>query len=114
MNSIDVKEKQRLQEWASAHSDDSIFDRRCKDDEDSYFISRNTEDTYIMKYKFESIPQLQEKMEMVCGDEIERQTQKLLAITAFKCRTALSEDIQETDINTGVDRGKLPEFTYAF
>lgn len=114
MNSINLKERQMLCEWASVHSDDSIFERKSKKDEDSYFIARDTEDTYIMKYKFESIPQLQEKIEAVCGDKIDRQTQKLLAITAFKCKTSFLDSMQETGEKSSVDRGKLPEFTYAF
>ncbi|MDE6626710.1 MAG: hypothetical protein K2K56_10150 [Lachnospiraceae bacterium] len=114
MNSINIKERQMLQEWASVHSDENIFDRRCKVDENSYFVSRNREDTYIMKYKFETIAQLQENIKRICGDEIDLQTQKLLAIAAFKCKASQVEDTHEANAKNNVDRGKLPEFTYAF
>ena len=114
MNSIDLREKQMIQKWASVHSDDAVFDERFKADKDSYFMSRSGQDTYIMKYEFESIPQLQEKIAVVCGDKIDRQMQKMMAIAAFKCREQFADNMQETDTDGGVDRGNLPEFTYAF
>ena len=67
-----------------------------------------------MKYKFESIPQLQESIGTICSAGMDEQIQKLLAIAAFKCKPVLLEDMRETDTNNSVDRGRLPEFTYAF
>ncbi len=114
MNSTNIKERQMLQEWAAANSDSGALDKESAENEDTYFITRKRVDTYMMQYKFENIPQLQEGIAKVCGDQIDPKTQKLLAVAAFKCRKTQSEDTQTTEMKNSVDRGKLPEFTYAF
>lgn len=114
MSSIDVKEKQLLQEWAAANSDGNVFEQRSHTDTESYFITRNNESTYIMPYQFDTIPQLQEKIAEVSGETIDLQLQKRLAVTAFKCRLSLTQDSGEEEDRKRADRGKLPEFTYAF
>lgn len=114
MNSIDIREKDLLQEWAAANSDGEIFEKRCSEDMDSYFITRKEEDTYIMSYQFETIPQLQQMINNVCAEQIDVQRQKLLSIAAFKCRETPEENSDEGEKRESVDRGKLPEFTYAF
>lgn len=114
MSLTNMKERQMLQEWSEVHSDEGIFDQRYETNVDSYFITRSREDTYIMKYKFENIPQLQESIGAICSAGMDEHMQKLLAIAAFKCKPVLLEDKQGTETNNGVDRGRLPEFTYAF
>ncbi len=114
MSSIDIREKNLLQEWAAANSDGEIFEKRCSTDKDSYFITREVEDTYMMPYRFETIPQLQQMIADLCIGEIDVQNQKLLSIAAFKCREVQQEDSKAGEEHKRVDRGKLPEFTYAF
>ena len=111
MNLINVKEKKLLQEWAAKNSDREVFDQRSNFDTDSYFITRSSEDTYIVPYKFESIPQLQEKIVEVCGEKIDMQQQKLLCVAAFKCRVEPNKNFYKEE--KSITSGKLPEFTYA-
>ena len=90
--------------------------KRCSTDRDSYFITREEEDTYMRPYRFETIPQLQQMIANLCTGEKDVQNQKLLSIAAFKCREV---EVRQEDLGAGeehkrVDRGKLPEFTYAF
>jgi len=114
MSSIDIREKSLLREWAAANSDREIFEKRRLCDSESYFITRKREDTYIIPYQCETIPQLQQMINDVCMSEIDIQRQKMLSIAAFKCRETLEEDISGEEKKESVDRGKLPEFTYAF
>ncbi len=114
MHSIDIKEKKLLQEWAAANRDEQVFEQRSSSSMDSYFLTRNSEETYIMPYKFKTIPEFQERIKEVCGAEIDPQRQKLLAITAFKCRAVAEEKSHEEQKKENTNKGKLPEFTYAF
>lgn len=114
MSSIDIREKSLLKEWAAANSDENSFERKGDAGAASYFLTRENEETYIMPYKFETIPQLQRMINDVSAERIDAQRQTLLSIAAFKCRETIGEDTAEEKRQTGVDRGKLPEFTYAF
>ena len=117
MHSIDIKEKKLLQEWAAANRDEQVFEQRSSSSMDSYFLTRNNEETYIMPYKFKTIPEFQERITEVWRGgpaEIDPQRQKLLAIAAFKCRAVAEEKPHEEQKKENTNKGKLPEFTYAF
>lgn len=111
MNLTNIKEKKLLQEWAAQNSNNEAFDQRSNVDAGSYFITRKSEDTYIVSYKIETIPQLQGKIIEVCGEKMGLQQQELLCVAAFKCRMSHNKNSYKEKKN--INNGMLPEFTYA-
>lgn len=131
MNSINEKVKGEFLEWAKNNEDKEAFPRISKE-KDSYYINRNSEETYMMEYSFKTIAELREALEKYSGLADEQQMLKRMAVEVCRNRFKSASEMDNDKINlqiipkapNAIDEGKekkefdgekvLPEFIYIF
>lgn len=113
MNSINIKEKDLLQEWAKRNGDNSIFEKEAG--KDSYFVERGQDLTEIWNYQFSTIGELKNIISAIIGSDIESDLEKLIVVSAFKCKN-LTGKISASDVRSAEQENdeKIPEYIYVF
>ncbi len=104
--------------WARENKDESIFPL-ISEGEDSYYITRNSEETYLMEYSFHNMAWLKESLKKYAGLSSDLQMLKKLTVTICQNRFIGNLQIHEDRISREkkeVQDGKktLPEFIYVF
>lgn len=107
MHSTDGREKKQLLEWAQRQGQNTF---ESDDNRESYFIERNTDNTYIIEYDFSTIADLKALMDTISGAKIPDEIKHMLAVAAFRAKPEMS-DLQQTISN---EQKNIPEFIYAF
>ena len=118
MSSIDGKTKEELYKWALQHEDKRIFSVASVE-EDSYYIARHSEDTYMMEYSFENIAELRRALEEYAGLSLDSEMMQMLLVRICQGRyknrveayTGSSEEIPREEKG---GTAELPEFVYVF
>jgi hypothetical protein len=118
MNLIDESIVEKLSRWAELNEDKNVFPT-INEDEDSYYINRNSNQTYIMEYSFKTLQEVKESLNKFSGLS-DNDSEILKIITVEMCQERFKGKIEES----GVDMGKvkdygnkksvLPEFVYVF
>lgn len=104
MNLIDENEKMRLKSWASKNADNKLFDLEDLNEKESYWISRKDEDSYIIEYDFQNLPEFESTCEKVLKKRFDQEVQRIISIAVFKGMPQ-----EESNIND-----ELPEYRYTF
>lgn len=119
MSLIDEKMMQILLEWAKENEDRNIFPMISGED-DSYYIDRNSEETYMMEYSFETMAELKKVLEEYSGLSESPELLKMITIETCKNRAGKSmkaygrrDDGREKKSEQD-DKATLPEFIYVF
>lgn len=118
MSLIDKKVIEEFSTWAEKNGDKHIFPEICKE-EGSYYIDRNSEETYMMDYSFETVVELKELLMKYGGLAEESQMLNNLTVEIYKNRYIRSSVINVDDVGNrkevSIDEEKkLPEFIYVF
>ncbi len=131
MSLINGEAAGELWEWARENEDRSIFPQISKG-EASYYMNRNSEETYIMEYSFKTIAELKALLERHSGLSEEPQMLKKMAVEVCQNRfrgsmdtgadsshagtkTEAHKEMKKPEIKKEPDDEKvLPEFIYVF
>lgn len=108
------KEKQMLYEWGKANGASYHFPQIDKA-EKSYYIRRETEDSYIREYGFETLPELVKELDTMWGNEEAMQSiKKVVGVAAIKNKPVevIQKSIEKDKKDEREDR--LPAFIYNF
>lgn len=106
-------------EWAEENGDNNIFPD-ISNDEDSYYISRETEETYLMEYTFQNMAWLKEALQKYSGLSPDSQILKELAVKICQNKSSNNLEIRRSTFDRErreeVEENKkiLPEFIYVF
>lgn len=104
-----------LSAWAKKNEDKSIFPVISKA-ESSYYIDRKSDETYMMEYSFETMPELKTLIEAYSGLTDDPQMLRRLVVEIMQNRF---EDKLEMPVLADSNRDKnvnkvLPDFVYRF
>lgn len=101
--------------WAEKSEDKSIFPMISKE-EDSYYIDRETEETYMMEYSFETMAELKNLINAYSGLADDPQMLRKLVVEIMQNRFKSQLEMQESlkSNKTQDDNKNLPEFVYVF
>lgn len=103
--------------WAERNEDKDIYPHISKE-EDSYYVNRKAEETYMMEYAIRTMEDLQNQLEKFCGISLDSYVLKKLIILMcqYKYRDELvvnrSENYAERVDNEDDTDRTLPEFVY--
>lgn len=109
MNSTDKHELDLLSEWASRNENKHIFLAASNEDEDSFWMTRENEDSYIMAYDFRTLPEFEKLCLNIFGKKFDKEIQRIISVAAFKH----SGDYEEMQKKEKTD-DRLPEHIYVF
>lgn len=96
--------------WAGKNEDKHIFPVIDKE-ESSYYIDRESEDTYMMPYSFETVAELKKLMEEYSGLSEDLQMLNKLTVEIYKARFRGKKAVEEESAGK---KTELPEFVYVF
>lgn len=119
MNSINEKAIEDLLVWAKEREDRHVFPEISKE-ETSYYINRESEETYIMEYSFKALAELRYGLEKNSGLATEPELLKKLTIEICqnrylpKLRVNANQENFSGDSERNDERQDLPEYVYAF
>lgn len=121
MSLINEKVIEKFAEWAIENEDRDVF-AQASEKEPSYYITRDSKETYMMEYSFNTAVELQKALEEYCGVQLDSAMLKMLVIEICqnrlenKLETYVEENGNSTlkEIKVKDDEAKLPEFIYIF
>lgn len=118
MNLIEEEVVKVFSVWAGMNEDKYIFPAINKE-QTSYYINRESEETYIMDYSFESVAELRDLIANYCGLSEESQILNKLTLEIYKnrFRGKLVSDVGDVKNDTKEvqsEQVELPEFVYVF
>lgn len=105
--------------WAKENKDNNIFSE-ISEEEDSYYINRNSEETYLMEYSFQNMAWLKEALEECSGLSADSQMLKNMTVEIcqkkFESNPEIREHLVSEKKEEKVQESKktLPEFVYVF
>lgn len=107
-----------LLEWAKENENRDVFPL-ISEQESSYYICHNTEETYMMEYSFESAIALKAALEKYSRKPMDVQMLNKMIIAAYQNRYTAARDEsvserQEEKLNSDDGKSELPEYIYAF
>lgn len=109
MNSINDNEVNRLLIWASENENKNVF-LTDNDQEETFWKTKEQQDTYIMEYDFKTIPEFEKFCDFVFQKEVDRKIQRIVSVAAFKH----SKDYETDQDKREKAADKLPEHIYVF
>lgn len=83
MSSINDKIIEEFSTWAGQNENKKIFPQISKDKE-SYYIDRVSEETYMMEYSFNTMPELRSALETYSGLADDSQMLRMLTINIYQ------------------------------
>ncbi len=115
MNSISEKTIEEFAIWAKKNEDKNIFPL-ISADEDSYYIKRESDDTYIMKYSIETLMELRQALEVHGGLSDSPEMLKMLTVEVCQDRYKSTLRANKEDKRKKAYKGEkaLPEYVYVF
>lgn len=119
MSLINEKVIEEFSTWAEENENRHIFPE-ISNAEDSYYINRDTEETYMMEYSFKTLPELKSALEQYSGLSSDPQMLKKLTVEIcqdrFRSKLDTNGNKDNISPNTKVSEGKqtLPEYVYVF
>lgn len=117
MSLINEKVIEEFAEWAKENEDRKIFPE-ISENENSYYIDRKSEDTYMTEYSFKTVAELKKELEKYSGLPADSQILKKLTVeicqNRFRSKLEMNVDnkMQSEKVNDG--KKTLPEFIYVF
>ncbi len=119
MNLISEKEAAFFSSWAKEKKDEKCF-AEIEKEKSSYYIDRDSEETYIMEYSFRNMEELKKLLRQYGTPD--QEPELLKALTIAICRNGPGS--VQSSMNCGKKQGQgclaedkekiLPEYTYVF
>lgn len=119
MSLINEVDMERFSAWAAKNEDRNIFSVISTEVE-SYYIDRNSEETYIMEYSFRTLQELRQALELYSGLGEDEEMLKMMTIAVckyrFKCDMQIRkfEDSRQEEKKTKNGEKSLPDYIYVF
>lgn len=119
MSSISETDIEIFSEWATKNEDKNIFPYICKE-EKSYYLDRNSEETYMMDYSFQTLAELKKALKQYSGLEDDEEMLKMMTIEICKYRFKCNMEIHKFEDNRQEQRKikngekTLPDYIYVF
>lgn len=118
MNLISGQFVNDISEWAEENEDKSAFPSICERT-DSYYISHNSEETYMMEYSFETVAAFKKALERYSRSSMDARLIDKMIVAMYQNRFTgvQNENIpgeQEEKWNPADGKGQLPEYIYVF
>lgn len=108
MNLTDKREVKKLLEWVAENDRESLLINDEK--KESYWKTREREDTYIMPYDFRTIQEFEKMCDLIWGKEAAKEIQRTVSIAAFSSRA----DYERRHTQRESAMEKMPEYIYVF
>ncbi len=119
MSLINEKVMQEFAVWAETNEDKNIFPA-IAGEEESYYIKRDSEETYMIEYSFRTLAELKKALEEHSGLSTDPEMLKMLTIEICQDRYKSELNIHKED-DKSKERKRvqdsektLPEFVYVF
>ncbi len=109
-NMVIDNERMRIQQWAVLNANKNIFQEYADESEETYWKSREKEDTYIMMYDFETVPEFEKLCTTFLPGILDKEIQRVISVAVFKNRPQHTDVIKHTKKNAE----GLPMYIYAF
>lgn len=107
-------EKEKIFEWSVKQSNEGVKQKYFSQKNasmDSYFSMKEGTD-YLTPYRFETLPELQEQLQILWKHDEEKESiEKVLLIAAMKNKP---ENIGSKDEDTNKNEEHLPQYIYNF
>lgn len=119
MSLINENVMKKFSEWAEENEDKSVFPV-ISEGEETYYIDRDSEETYMMEYSFRTLAELKKALEEYSGLSANPQMLKMMTIEVCRDRYRSELNIYKEEDNSqerkaAQDSEKtLPEFVYVF
>lgn len=118
MNLISGQFVNDFSEWAAENEDKSAFPS-ISEGTDSYYISRNSEETYMMEYSFENVSAFKTALEKYSRSSMDPRLVNKMIVAMYQNRFTGDQNIntpneQEAKRNPVDGKGELPEYIYVF
>lgn len=107
VNENDVK---KIKEWAINNEQNNIFLSGKDVLYDSYYKTRECEETYISVYDFGTLPELERMYNNLFNEQLDREIQRIAAVCAMRYKP----DLNSRPNNQGDIKENLPEHIYVF
>ena len=120
MSLTNAKMKEDLSEWAEQNKDKTVFPE-ISEEETSYYIDRNSEETYMMEYSLDDLQSLRNNLEKYPELSSDLNLLKNLTIGISRNRVQRepekhgdpnSDHLEENTVTH--DERTLPEYVYVF
>lgn len=112
MSLTDKNEQDRLKNWVTIKGDLDPFGRKETEGQDSFWIARTSEDSYIIDYDFDTIPEFENLCKEIIKVPMDIELERIISVAAFK--NMPDENPEEIDNNVFEKNEKLPEYRYVF
>lgn len=119
MSLINEAAMEKFSVWAAENEDKDIFPS-ISQSEESYYIDRSSDETYMMEYSFQTLAELKKGLEQYSGLSDDEQILKMMTIeicqNMFRRESAnnKAEATEDGESKRSKDNKTLPEFIYVF
>ncbi len=110
MNLTSENEINRLLSWASENVDKNIFLANENVDGETFWKTREKDDTYIMLYDFKTIPEFEKICNFVSEEKFDKRIQRVISVAAFRN----SKNYERDEGQEKKAGNELPEQIYVF
>lgn len=110
IDGINQKDIEKLRSWAIKNAQEDIFSSGSDSDKDSYYSTRNGEDTYISVYDFNTMSELEGMFQDFFGEQMDGEIRRIAAACAIRYRPDLTREWTNKE---GI-KENLPEHIYVF
>ena len=84
MSLTDKNEQDRLKNWVTIKGDLDPFGRKETEGQDSFWIARTSEDSYIIDYDFDTIPEFENLCKEIIKVPMDIELERIISVAAFK------------------------------
>lgn len=118
MNLINKRLAGELFMWAEKNADRDVFAQI--NEEVSYYINRESEDTYIMEYSLNTAAEVKKELETYSGISSDAELAAMLTVGICQSKLYSKENrkLESTDMVNAVkeaeNRSEIPEYIYVF
>lgn len=118
MNLINDQFVNDFSEWAEENEDKSAFPS-ISERTDSYYISRNSEETYMMEYSFETVAAFKTALERYSRSSMDTWLVNKMIVAMYQNRFTSGQnknipDEQKEKLSPVDGKSELPEYIYVF
>lgn len=106
MSLISRNEIKKLKSWAVLEKDNGLFYTNKSGEMETFWVTRKQENTYIMEYSFETLPEFEKLCNKVLKERMKESVQRIVSVATFK---NMPQDGME-----GKRQEELPEYRYTF
>lgn len=117
MSLINEAVMEKFSVWAAENEDKDIFPS-ISHAEESYYIDRRSDETYMIEYSFQTLAELKKALEQYSGLSDNEQILKMMTIeicqNMFRSESVNHEAEETEEPKRSKDNKTLPEFIYVF